>query len=113
MFNPFYHNLFTFVYYNFINIIQNLTKWNIPTTGRKELAEPGISLFIGGLVFCGLNKSFFCPICNILYRTKLFLADLPLHILFLVFHRIDPSRCLALRKISNFPCVILNLLLIC
>ena len=110
---PFYHNYPIAVYYHFINTVHNLAEWDIPTAGRKEFAGPGILLFIGSLVLCGLNKSLFCLICNILYRTKLFLADFSLYILFIVLHCVDPGRRLALRKISNLPYVLLNLLLIC
>ena len=110
---PLYHNFPAYVYYHFFNTVHNFIEWNIFTAGRKELTEHSVLLFIGGLIFCGLNKSFFYLICNILYRTKLFLTNLSLHILFVVLHCIDPSRRLALRKISNLPCVLLNLLLIC
>ncbi len=113
LYTPFYHNFPASVYYYFINTAHNFTERNISTTGRKKFAELGILPFMGGLALCSLNKSFFCLICNILYRTKLFRTDFSLHILFIALYCVEPSSCLTQCKVSNLSRILLNLLLIC
>ena len=110
---PFYHNFLSAVYYHFFNVSDNLTEWNISTTGRKELTEGGALLFIGGRVLRSLDKRLFCLVCNILYHMKLILTNFSLYVLFIMFHHFDSSRCPALCKIRDLLRVPLNLLFIC